>query len=281
MLAIAPERSAPWHASLADAAREAGVRCLVPDDVNDESVLAHVADHGPELLLSVYYTQLFAPPLLHSVDGSSVNFHPSLLPRHRGVAPIVWAIAEGDRTTGLTAHYIDEGIDTGPVILQRPLPIHPEDTGYRLHLKMAWLVRATAAELLRRFLAGESFPSGIAQSGTATYHSGRDPDLNHLDWTSPRRRIRDIVRALAPPLPGAFTLLNGEALVIARVDLVPQMEGGRTLRPGMVELSRDDVPIVYAADGPLKLAAFVDDGEIVPGQQLPRRRGLLAGQVLG
>lgn len=281
MLAIAPERSAPWHASLADAAREAGVPCLVPDDVNDESVLARVADHGPELLLSVYYTQLFAPPLLDAVGGSSVNFHPSLLPRHRGVAPIVWAIAEGDRMTGLTAHYIDEGIDTGAVIVQRPLPIHPEDTGYRLHLKMAWLVRATAAELLRLFLAGESLPPGIAQSGTATHHSRRDPELNRLDWTSPRRRIQDIVRALAPPLPGAFTLLNGQAIVIARVELVPQTEEGRTLRPGMVELSRDGVPIVWTADGPLRLAAFADDDEIVPGQELPRRRGLLSGQVLG
>jgi methionyl-tRNA formyltransferase len=197
------------------------------------------------------------------------------------MAPIVWAIAEGDQMTGLTAHYIDEGIDTGPVIVQRALPIHPEDTGYRLHLKMAWLVRATAAELLRLFLAGESFPSGIAQSGTATYHSRRDPELNRLDWASPRRRIRDIVRALAPPLPGAFTLLSGEPLVIARVDLVPEIEGGRTLRPGMVELPRDGAPIVWAADGPLTLAAVVDDGEIVPGQQLPRRRGLRSGQVLG
>jgi len=266
---------------LADAAREAGVACLVPDDVNDESVLARVADHRPELLLSVYYTQLFAPPLLAAVDGSSLNFHPSLLPRHRGVAPIVWAIAEGDRMTGLTAHYIDEGIDTGPVIVQRPLPIHRDDTGYRLHLKMAWLVRATAAELLRLFFAGESLPPGIAQSGTATHHSRRDPELNHLDWTAPRRRIRDIVRALAPPLPGAFTFLNGEALVIGRVEPVPEMEGGRTLRPGMVELSRDGVPLVWAGDGPLRLAAFLDDDEIVPGEQLARRRSLLAGEVLG
>ncbi|HLF67968.1 MAG TPA: formyltransferase family protein [Gaiellaceae bacterium] len=281
MLAIAPERSAPWHSSLQEAARQAGVPCLTPDDVNDEAVLARVAEHEAELLLSVYYTQVFAPRLLEAVDGPAVNLHPSLLPRHRGVAPIVWAIAEGDRVTGLTAHHIDEGIDTGPVIVQRPLPIHPEDTGYRLHLKMAGLVRATAADLLRPFLGGEGIPPGLPQTGVSTYHSRRDPQLNRLDWSSPRERIRDIVRALAPPLPGAFMLLNGEALVIARVELVPHEETRRELRPGMVELGRDGVPLVWAADGPLKLTAFVDGGEIVPGRDLSERRALLSGQVLG
>jgi methionyl-tRNA formyltransferase len=281
VLAIAPQRSASWHASLAEAARRAGVACLTPDDVNDETVLARVAEHHPELLLSVYYTQLFAPRLLDAVDGPAVNFHPSLLPRHRGVAPIVWAIADGDRVTGLTAHYIDEGVDTGAVIVQRPLPIHAEDTGYRLHLKMARLVRATASALLRAFFAGEGLGSGIPQSGVATYHSRRDPQLNHLDWTSSRHRIRNIVRALAPPLPGAFTLLNDEALVIARVEFVPDEQAGRELRPGMVELASDGVPLVWAGDGALRLAAFVDAGEIVPGHELARKRGLLAGQVLG
>jgi methionyl-tRNA formyltransferase len=279
VLALAPPAAADWHVSLATAAQEAGVPCLAPEDVNDPGVVGRIEAHEPDLLLSIYYTQLFGPRLLEAVRGPALNFHPSLLPRHRGVAPLVWAIAEGDAVTGLTVHHVDAGIDTGRVVLRRPIPIHPDDTGYVLHRKLALLVRAAAAELLRALFAGEEIPAGVEQTGAASYHGRRDPQLNRLDWSAGAERIRNVVRALAPPLPGAYTERDGERLVLARVE--HERGGGRALAPGMVEVRAGEAPLVWAGDGPLRLAAFVEGGEVVSGEELPRRRGLRSGEVLG
>lgn len=282
VLVIAPEPSgrSSWQASLASHAERLGVPHLTPKEVNDANIVRRVADHRPDLLLSVYYTQIFRPGLLESVRGPSLNFHPSLLPRHRGVAPLIWAIVEGDATTGVTVHHIDEGIDTGRIVLQHRIPIHPDDTGYVLHRKVAKLVRAAAAELLRGFLAGSGIPDGIEQSGVATYHSSRDPQVNRIDWAWPARRVRDVVRALAPPLPGAFVTLKGEELVLARVEAVSQFDERWQKAPGMVELRRGEPPVVWALDGPVRVLEFVDGDEIVAGEELPGRRGLAEGRLL-
>lgn len=283
ILVIAPEPSdrSSWQESLTAHAERLGVASLSPRDVNDPDVVRRVTDHRPGLLLSVYYTQVFRPGLLESVDGPALNFHPALLPRHRGVAPLIWAIVEGDETTGVTVHHIDRGIDTGKVVLQHPIPIHPDDTGFVLHGKVARLVRAAAAELLRSHLTGQGIPTGREQSGVATYHSARDPQVNHIDWSWPARRIRNVVRALAPPLPCAFVELKGEKLALARVETVSWFDERWRKPPGMVELRPGEPPLVWALDGPLQLLQFVDGDETVSGVELPARRGLVEGQVLG
>ena len=212
--------------------------------------------------------------MLASVDGPVLNFHPSLLPRHRGHAPIIWAIADGDSVTGLSVHFIDEGIDTGPLVYQRSLPIHPFDTGFDVHSKMVHLVRSTAADLLRRWLADETLPQAIGQSGEPTTHSRRDSRLNHIDWNDDRERIRNVVRALAPPLPGAFVRHAGDELVL--VDVEPAhhtTERGRPL--GIVELEPDGTPLVWAVDGPLKIASVLRDGKVVDGRDLALTNGTI------
>jgi methionyl-tRNA formyltransferase len=283
LLVLAPDPSArpSWHHSLAEHARRRGVEALMPEDANDPAVVSAIAGFEPQLLLSVYYVQLFRAELLAAIDGPALNFHPSLLPRHRGTAPIVWAIAEGDTMTGLSVHHIDAGIDTGRVVLQRPLPIHRDDTGYDVHRKMARLVYASAAELVRRYLlGGDGVPAGEEQRGEASYHSLRDPQLNHIDWSQSAERVRNVVRALAPPLPGAYGMLDGERLVLAAVESAL----GPRERPrphGMVELPYGQRPLVWAADGPVAITSFVDHGANVDGRELPERPGVEEGAILG
>lgn len=269
ILVIAPTESKlhSWQVSLAEHGRTRGVPVIEPVNVNDADVVDQVHAHGADLLLSVYYTQIFSPALLGAVDGAALNVHPSLLPRHRGTAPVVWAIVEGDRTTGISVHHIDAGIDTGNLVLQRPLPIHPEDTGYELHLKFAKLVRAGCAELLRSYFAGDPIPPGVPQSGQASHHSTRDPTLNHIDWSGPRERIANIVRALAPPLPGAYGVLDREKIVLVRVDPV-EIAGGHTPKPpGMLEMGPEGSPLVWAGDGALRLTSIERGGSIGTGDE--------------
>lgn len=281
ILVIAPSETErhDWQPSLADHARECSVPVLRPDRVNDSDVLERVSEHHPDLLLSVYYTQIFRPELLQVVNGPALNFHPSLLPRHRGTAPLIWSIVEGDEMAGVSVHELTPGIDTGDLVYQRKLGIHPDDTGYSLHLKAANLVRSAAAGLLRDLLRGEGLPSAVEQHGAATYHSKKDPRVNHLDFTQPRDRIRNIVRALAPPLPGAYAMIADRRVVFERVEAVAATSHPRLAATLQIERTTGRV-FAWAADGPLELCEVVVDGERLTGAELPGRLELTDGAGL-
>ena len=282
VLAIAPASGdAPsWHASLVDHAARHGVQCLTPTNVNDKEVAERIVEHDPHLVLSVYYTQIFRGGVLEAIGGRALNFHPALLPHHRGNAPIIWAIVDGDPKTGLSVHHIDAGIDTGNIVLQLPLPIHPNDTGFVLHRKMANLVRAAAGELIRKVVSGEPLPVGKAQVGEASYHASTDPRVNRIVWSDPRDRIRNIVRALAPPLPGAFSSIDDAELLISRVEVVDVAGSLRPKTPGMIEPGLGETPIVWAGDGPLSLTEVVVDGARIAGSELVASGRVVEGQVL-
>src|SRR4051812_22351352 len=206
-----------WQDSLEAAAARRGVRCLTPERVNDPGVVAEIAAFEADLLLSVYYTQIFRPALLEAVNGPRLNVHPSLLPRHRGTAPLIWAIVEGDTRTGVTVHHLDTSVDTGRIVIQRELPIHDEDTGATLHDKATRLAVATVGDLLRRWARGEEIPDGYEQDGPSCLHRKADATLNLIDPLDSPERVARIVRALAPPLPGATIALRGGLLTLSRV----------------------------------------------------------------
>jgi methionyl-tRNA formyltransferase len=268
VVAPPPGSTAAWHPSLADHARGLGVDVIEPARVNDDSVVDRVVAHDTDLLLSVYYTQIFHPRLLASVDGPALNFHPARLPRHRGTAPLIWAIVEGDAVTGVSVHDLTEGIDTGDLRYLAPLPIHPDDTGHSLHLKAARLVSFLAADIIRRLTDGRGLPDPVEQRGEATYHSLRDPHVNHIDWNWTVRRVRDVVRALAPPLPGAYAELDGRRLTLCSAAVVPVLPA-LSHPPGVLEVSPVDGRVqVWAADGPIVVGQAVFDGRELTGPQL-------------
>jgi methionyl-tRNA formyltransferase len=236
-----------WQASLARAAAQRGIRCLTPDDVNDDATVSVVAAHRADLLLSVYYTQIFRAALLAAIPGPILNYHPSLLPRHRGTAPVVHAIAEGDATTGLSVHHIDAGVDTGRLVWQRSVAIGEDDTAIDLHGKLGRLVSEATTEIMDGWLRDGGLPAAFDQVGEPTLHRSTDPPLNALDLTQPRRRVLDVVRALAPPLPGAYLERDGVRTVLVRARRVDA-----PLRPpGTVQPRPDGSLVVWAADGAL------------------------------
>jgi UDP-4-amino-4-deoxy-L-arabinose formyltransferase/UDP-glucuronic acid dehydrogenase (UDP-4-keto-hexauronic acid decarboxylating) len=191
----------------------------------------------------------------------------------------VWAIAEGDAMTGVTAHRIDTGVDTGRIVDQQRLPIHPMDTGFTLHGKAARLVRAMAARLLRSFLADGSMPEGFEQTGAASVHRLSDPALNHLDWHDGRERIRNITRALAPPLPGAYSFIGDQTVTFSRLRLA-ESTGSREWPPGTIGPNPGDLPMVWAGDGPLAVEEFVVDGVTLDGRELLSLPGIQPGGQL-
>lgn len=275
LVIAAPEtKRHDWQPSLAARAAELEVPCLVPARVNDDDVVQAVADHQADLLLSVYYTQIFSAPLLEAITGARLNFHPALLPKHRGTAPLIWAIAEGDTMAGLSVHEITLGVDTGDLLWQRVLPIHPEDTGYSLQMKAAALARATAAELIRCLVQGRPLPPPQRQTGTATHHTSRDPQLNQIDWDQPAAKVRNIVRALAHPLPGAYMTVGSRRIGVEWVEPRPTRTASRS--PGMVEYDSSGSPTIWSADAPVAIEAIRFEGELLSGSTL-RKLGVQEG----
>lgn len=197
VLCISPPEHPAWQDDLAIRARTWGISCLTPEDINAPEVVKRIGE--PDFFLCVYYPQIFRDDLLANIWGRALNFHPSLLPRHRGVSPLLFALMEGDKEAGVTVHHLDEGVDTGPIVMQRRFPIGENVTGYDLHLMAAETVRELAEELLPPLLAGEPIPEGRPQEGESSYHSLSDY-LTEIDPDWPIEFQERVARALAPPL---------------------------------------------------------------------------------
>jgi methionyl-tRNA formyltransferase len=162
----------------------------------------------------------------------AVNLHPSLLPRYRGRAPINWAIIHGEKQLGLTAHFIDEGMDSGDIIAQESFELgEAQDVGDALQILYPLYSKLTS-QVLAYFRSGH-VPRRCQDHSQATTFPRRGPEDGLIDWNQPVHSIQDLVRAVAFPYPGAFTTLGGSKLIIwkARPSFLPGTTGGV---PGMV-----------------------------------------------
>src|SRR5581483_3052259 len=117
-----------WFESVADLARDLGLACIAPRDVNDPDVVARVAALAPDFLFSFYFRRMLGAPLLALARRGALNVHGSLLPHYRGRAPVNWAVLRGERRTGATLHYMTEKPDAGDIVAQQAVPILPDDT---------------------------------------------------------------------------------------------------------------------------------------------------------
>jgi methionyl-tRNA formyltransferase len=202
-------------------ARARGLPVLQPEKVRDGRLAAQLAALRPDVLCVAAYGRILGNDLLHLAPFGAVNVHGSLLPRYRGAAPIQWAIASGERETGVTIMQMDEGLDTGDMLLQRALAIAPEDTAETLAPRLAALgaeALVAALDLLER---GGLVPvkQDAAQATLAPLLAKED---GKVDWTLPAARIADRWRGFSP-WPGAFTTLDGRTVKL----LAARAEAGR------------------------------------------------------
>ena len=175
-----------------------------------------------------------------------LNLHASLLPRWRGAAPIQAAIAAGDRETGITVMYMDEGLDTGDILLQRSVAIQPDDTGRSLHDRMAQIAPEALLEALRLLAAGNA--SRIPQDNArATYAPKLKREHGQIDWSESAEAIERKIRAYNP-WPGAFMKVSSQNLKIFSASVV-DLNG----QPGQILRSDKDL-IVATGKGALSLA---------------------------
>src|SRR5438034_6087677 len=181
------------------------ISVLQPERIKDRQSIEEIRALAPDAIVVMAYGQILPRAILEIPPFACLNLHASLLPRHRGAAPIQAAIAAGDRETGITVIYMDEGLDSGDMLLQSKLEILPNDTGGSLHDGLAELAPAALLQALDQLAAGTA-PRIPQDSSLATYAPKLRREDGQIDWTQPAEVIERKIRAV-DPWPGAFTQL--------------------------------------------------------------------------
>lgn len=243
----------------------------------DEAVIQQYLDLKPDLNVMAFVTDiipervLFAPPL------QTIQYHPSLLPKHRGASAINWAIIQGDTKTGLTIFWVDAGIDTGPILLQKEVEIGPDDTVASLYFNHLFPLgveaMVEAVELVKQGTAPR-----IEQDHTqATYEPICRDEHTWIDWSAPPRVVYNLVRG-ANPTPGANTRLRGEQIKLFDSALL-EGDGGA---PGTVLEVSDQGVIVALGGARLHVKRVqVPGGPKTPAAEWARSVKLSPGETFG
>jgi len=214
------------------------VPILQPARVKDAEAIEEIRSLKPDVIVVMAYGQILPRDVLEIPKVACLNLHASLLPRWRGAAPIQAAIAAGDRETGITVMYMDEGLDTGDILLQRKIEILPADTGGLLHERLAQIAPEALFQSLHLLAAGNA-PRLPQDGARATYAPKLKREHGRIDWSQPAEVIERKIRAF-DPWPGAFMKLDGRNLKIFSASVI-DLAG----KPG--EILRSDNKLVIAA----------------------------------
>jgi len=216
-----------------------GIPVFQPEKARLPDVAARVAAEAPDLIVVVAYGHILPKSILDIPRTMCVNVHASILPKYRGAAPINWAVANGEKETGVTIMKMDEGMDTGPMLHLRRMPIADEDTAETMFGKLAALGAEALAETLK--VIREGAPAETPQdNAAATYAPMLKKEHGKIDWGSPARKIRNLVRGMTP-WPSATTIHDGRILKVDSCAVVSedvtQWEPGEILSVGREGIS--------------------------------------------
>jgi methionyl-tRNA formyltransferase len=227
-------------------AQASEVPVLQPEKLRQPGVFEQLQTWQPDVIVVAAFGQILRQNVLDLPRFGCINVHASLLPRWRGAAPIQAAIRAGDTQTGLTIMRMDAGLDTGPMLSQRAIPIEPTDTGRSLHDKLAALGGPLLIETLGPYLRGEITPQPQPPQAESeqTYAPMLKKEDGLIDWSLPADVIERQVRAF-DPWPGTYTTWNGQPLKI----LSGKVVAGPNVRPGAVARLPDGTLVVGTGNG--------------------------------
>jgi methionyl-tRNA formyltransferase len=245
-----------WFDSVAKLADTHGIAWIAPDDPNAEDVVARIRALAPDFLFSFYYRLMLKAPLLAIPGRGALNMHGSLLPKYRGRVPVNWAIIHGERETGATLHYMTVKPDNGDIVAQTAVPILPDETAAEVFDKVTHAAEQTLERVLPQLIAGTA-PRQRQDLAQGAYFGGRKPEDGRIDWSLPARRIHDLVRAVAPPYPGAYTDIGGRRMAILRTRVLDE----RSQTGGAPRLRADpERLLVDCTTGALEILSCTIDG---------------------
>jgi UDP-4-amino-4-deoxy-L-arabinose formyltransferase/UDP-glucuronic acid dehydrogenase (UDP-4-keto-hexauronic acid decarboxylating) len=266
-----------WFDSVAELAASRNIPVFAPDDINHPIWVQKIRALKPDIVFSFYYRNMVGPSILEIPPAGCLNLHGSLLPRYRGRCPINWVLVNGEKETGITLHYMTPRPDDGDIVCQKEIRISDDDTARSLHEKLREASARLLDEILPRIKSGTA-PREPQDHSKATYFGGRRPEDGEIDWNQTASEVRNLVRAVTRPYPGAFSHMCDRKCLFWMATEIPG--SGEGVGAGTI-ISTD--PLVIACG---KGAVRVDFGQLeggvyVNGAQLARELGLVAGMTFG
>ena len=213
-----PEREGGRPDPLAQAARDAGIALHQPrrwqrrGEVDEEVCAAYEATN-PELNVMAFVTQIIPSRVLEFPPLKTIQYHPSMLPKHRGRSAINHAIVEGDTMTGVSIFWVDEGLDTGPILLQVPVEIGPDDTINSLYRDKLFPLGVQAMSDAVKLVAAGQAPRHQQVEADMTYEGPWEGDIAQIDFTQPAQQVHNLIRG-SDRAPGAWSTINGDRVTL-------------------------------------------------------------------
>jgi methionyl-tRNA formyltransferase len=260
-----------WFDSVAELARLHGIPVITAADPNVPEIIDQIAVLRPDFLFSFYYRSMLASALLNIPKRGAFNMHGSLLPKYRGRVPVNWAIIKGEKETGATLHQMVEKPDAGGIVDWQSVPILTSDTAHDVFKKVT-----VAAEII----LFRSLPKLIDGTATLTsqnltqgsYFGGRKPEDGLIDWRDNAENIHNLVRAVAPPYPGAWTSIAGQRARVLLTLFEKQRQAEN--RVPCLYIEEDNLFACCADGGVLRIVALEVEGALVSAQVFRQRFGL-------
>jgi methionyl-tRNA formyltransferase len=219
-----------WFASVVELCKQKNIPYLQPQANDLNALLPRLQALQPDYIFSFYYRYLIPTALLACARIAALNMHGSLLPKYRGRAPINWAILHGETETGATLHIMEAKPDAGEIVGQQPVNIGTNDTATEVFARVSAAAVQVIQIALPQLLTGQlkRLPNRLEQG---SYFGGRKPADGKVDWSQTAQSIHNLIRAVAPPYPGAFTTWQGQQMILASSILLasppPQLQLGQ------------------------------------------------------
>ena len=265
-----------WFRSVARLAASHGIPVHAPKDVNHPLWVERIRRAEPDFLFSFYYRKMLKPELLETAARGCFNLHGSLLPRYRGRGPVNWALIHGEKETGVSLHHMTAKPDDGDVVAQERVEIRDDDTALTLFGRMTEATGVLLDKALPGILEGTA-PRTPQDESQASYFGGRKPADGEILWQQTSTQVRNLVRAVTVPYPGAFSHAGDRKCFIWEVSDLQEQAGGQA--PGTICSTE---PLVVACGTGAARVDFAqpDDGLYMSGPQLAAELGLRTGMQL-
>jgi methionyl-tRNA formyltransferase len=207
-----------WFGSVAKLCQEKNISYITPSANELIGLTPKFQALAPDYIFSFYYRFMIPEQILKCAKIAALNMHGSLLPKYRGRAPVNWAILHGETETGATLHVMEAKPDAGDIVGQVAVSINPDETATDVFSKVSQAAVSVIDEVLPSLLEG-IVPRKSNELQKGSYFGGRKPADGQIHWNQTAKRVHDLVRAVAPPYPGAFTAHDGKTMIVAQTSL--------------------------------------------------------------
>lgn len=272
VVAVSTPRQGSRPDPLFDAAGEAGLPVIETPSLRQDAPFQQYLDLKPELLVFAFVTDIVRKRVLDAATHGAIQYHPSLLPLHRGRTAMNWPIIAGEQTTGLTIFWVDEGIDTGPILLKREVEIRPEDTVGTIYFDRLYPMGVESLVEATRMVREGTAPREEQDHSLGTYEAPCGPEHAHIDWHHHGQVVFNLIRG-CDPQPGASSVVRGTGIRLFDASFQP---GAPSESPGTVVSINENKAEIATVGGTITV------GRVQPanGRKVAASEVLQVGDVL-